>query len=977
MSRRARLFDLPRFFTIILSRLTSIHRMGLNGQSQLEGLYLLDHTCSMASPVSTSIATSVQSTQAMTLSSPTQFDAPSAPSPARARRPAGLYRRLPAALIALLILFHAVANIVWLSADERSLYGDPGNHALVSLTIFDILRHPGLDSFARISDATTFWPPFGYLVSQPLYALFGVGTDVTVFTTTIFFGLLIAFTYLLGRRLYGVAGGVLAAFILSFYPILFMLARTYYQDVALAAMTTVTFYLMLRSEAFSNRRYGLLFGLSLGLTGLTKQAFITFIIGPLAVSVGMALASAGAAGWRELFAWRPGRQMASRGAGLATRLLNMLLAAGLALLILVPWYQHNIALFFWQTDDVRTAANFGDKPLWWYLGKFDETLLIWPWALAIVGLLTALRHPRRHWLPLVWFLSASIIYPLVTRQHMRHMLPVLPALALLTAQWIVALQRVWLRRALVTATVIIQITMFFLMSWGAPRAWNQALRVPIQNDYLPYADGWFERPLLIDPAAFLYNQYPPRAHRWPVEPILLRVLSDIAQDDSGAQAEPSDQPIRFTLLTKIVDFSYPTFAYEAELAHRLRRGETPALSIQDVSNEDDYLADFLDTEYALVKTGDIGISTYRPNTPVIRDAWVAGDSILHQRFKVLQRWQLLDGTTAELIKRQGPRLAELPVDQLQPYVRYLLEQTPNSEKALRLRRDLLAAGGNPGPAPASIQPAPSVDETAQALALSQSQSEAGDHAAAEATLRDAAGRIADPTRLWVALGVLLTGEKRFDEAETAFQEALRISPDHASAHLELAILHESMARSAPSSADQTSVTALWTAARDGYLRALELDPKLVRPYSGLGQYYRMMQDWPAAIAIYQQGLTVLPNEPWLTLGLAQTYSESGDTETALPYYQEALRLQPQNAFFHTQIGNALSRLRRWDQAIAAYRQALQLDPQQHAASFALGEALERTNDLDAALEIYRRLVSQAPDSAFGKRAAERLTALGQ
>ena len=177
----------------------------------------------------------------------------------------------PAAVIALLVLFQVVANLVWLQQDGRTLYGDPGNHARVSLAIFDIVRRPGLSLPAQIFDATTFWPPFPYFLNQPLYALFGIGTDVTVFTTTIFLALAIIFTYLLGRRLYGVTAGLLAAFLFSSYPIVFMLSRTYYQDMALAAMTTITFYLMLRSEAFSQQRVTLLFGLSLGLTALTKQ----------------------------------------------------------------------------------------------------------------------------------------------------------------------------------------------------------------------------------------------------------------------------------------------------------------------------------------------------------------------------------------------------------------------------------------------------------------------------------------------------------------------------------------------------------------------------------------------------------------------------------------------------------------------------------------------------------------------------------
>lgn len=887
----------------------------------------------------------------------------------RVERQANLSPRLAAALLVLLILFHIVANLIWLGQDGRTLYGDTGNHALVSLEIFDILRQPALDAPARIIDASTFWPPFPYLVSQPLYALWGVDTDVTVFTTTLFFALLIAFTYLLGRRLYGVAAGLLAAFILSFYPILFMLSRTYYQDVALAAMTTITFYLLLRSEAFSQRRFALLFGLSLGLTALTKQSFVTLVAVPIAVGVAMALASTGRAGWRELLAWRPKHRLAPHGAQLAKRLLNLLLAAGVAALIAAPWYLQNVDLFAWQTGDVRAAENFGGRPFWWYLSHFDETLLIWPWALALVGVLTALRHPKRHWLPLAWFIGASIIYPLVTRQHMRHMLPLLPAIALLSAQWMVDLRRVWLRRALVATTVVFQVAMFLLMSWGAPVIWSQALRVPVQNDYLPYADGWFERPVLIDPVAFLYNQYPPRPHRWPAQAILRQIDDDLTQTDR------SDQPARLTLLTKIPDFGYPTFAYEAELARRLQPKAAQALVVEDVANGDDYLADFLDSDYALVKTGDIGVFTYRPNTPAVRDAWINGDETLQQRFMVLRRWHLQDGTTAELIKRQGAPLAELSPEELQPLVGLLLERTPNSQKAMRLRQTLLAAGL--APVSSTTQQALPVDDAGAFLALSQSQINAGDSAAAEATLRRGVEQVANPTELWTALGKLLVGQGRSQEAGAAFQEASRLKPDDPLPILELAALHESLARSAMQASDQALADSYWASAYDGYRRALELNPQRVRPYTGLGQYYRNAKDWPAAVAIYQQGLAALPNEPWLTLGLAQTYSESGDTDTALPYYQEALRLQPQHPFFHTQVGNAFSRLQRWDEAIAAYRAALEIDPQQHAASYALGEALERTGEIDGAVEIYRRLVEQAPDTTPGRRAAERLSALGQ
>ena len=232
-------------------------------------------------------------------------------------------------------------ELVWLQQDGRTLYGDPATSARQP----GDLRHRSTtrpDLPAQIIDTTTFWPPFSYFLSQPLYALFGIGTDVTVFTTTIFLALAIIFTYLLGRRLYGVTAGLLAAFLFSFYPIVFMLSRTYYQDMALAAMTTITFYLMLRSEAFSQRRVTLLFGLSLGLTALTKQGFFTIITGPVLVAVGMALASNGRAGWRSCWPGDRDAALSPHGADLVRRLANLVLAVAIAAVIAAPWYLKNV-----------------------------------------------------------------------------------------------------------------------------------------------------------------------------------------------------------------------------------------------------------------------------------------------------------------------------------------------------------------------------------------------------------------------------------------------------------------------------------------------------------------------------------------------------------------------------------------------------------------------------------------------------------
>lgn len=433
-------------------------------------------------------------------------------------------RRLALIGLALIVLFHAACNVVWLRQDGRSFYGDPGNHARASMAISEILRQPSPDILARISKATTFWPPVAYLPAQALYALFGVSSDVTALATTLWLGLAIVLTFLVGQRLYGWRAGLLAAFVFSFYPAVYGQSRTAYADLALAAMTLLVLYGLLRTEAFSRRGRSLVLGLVMGLAALTKAAFLIMTIGPILATAGIALASGGRQAWRQLFGWRPGRRMEPAAVDLGRRLVNLALAGAIAVLLATPWYLNHLLILALAANDVTSEVHLTQKPFYWYALKFDEGLLIWPYLLLLVGLAVGLRHVRRHWFALTWLISGVVILTLVTRQNVRYLLPVLPAAALLSVQWIVALRSRGLRAALIGGTALFQIVLFFVMSWGAPKAWNLALDVPVQNAHNSFNDNTSDRELAIDPLAFLYYQYPPRPHRWPVQAILDTVL---------------------------------------------------------------------------------------------------------------------------------------------------------------------------------------------------------------------------------------------------------------------------------------------------------------------------------------------------------------------------------------------------------------------------------------------------------------------
>ncbi len=591
-----------------------------------------------------------------------------------------LRRALPWVALGLLILFHAAANVVWLQQDSRSLYGDTGNHARASMAIFQALRDPGLDLLLRINQATTFWPPLGYLPTQVLYALFGVSTDVSSFTTTLWFGLAIVFTYLIGRRLYDGRSGLLAAFIFSFYPAVYLQSRTFYVDMALTAMVLVALYCLLRTDDFGRRRASLVFGLALGLAALTKNAFIIMTIGPLLAVAGRALFANGLAAWRQLFAWQPGTRLEPAAHGLAQRLANMALAGAIVVLLAAPWYVSHLGILAFNAGEVTRDVHLSAKPVTWYLLKFDEALLIWPYALLLIGLAVGLVGWRRrgNWFTLLWLACGVAIITMVTRQNVRYLLPVLPAAALLSAAWITSLRSRPLRTVLIGLTALFQVAGFFVMSWGAPPAWNQALQVPVQNAHNPFNDSVSDRPLAIDPLAFLYYQYPPRPHRWPVAAITDAVMADVEASGQAAQTN------RFVSLSKLLDFEYSTFAYEAELARMQGRPGAANLVVGDVPERDSYLTDFLDFDYILVKSDDRSTLANRQNHRAVRDLWNRGDPALRQRFTPLLRWDLQDGSVAELYKRTSLPLAELSPQELRPVLQYVLEQTPQNTYAQRL-----------------------------------------------------------------------------------------------------------------------------------------------------------------------------------------------------------------------------------------------------------------------------------------------------
>ena len=232
-----------------------------------------------------------------------------------------------------LFLFHAVNNWLWVKTNVTLMGWDRSSHLAKTLIYNDMLQQ--IDLRSAFTALTWPWnrPPLPFLSVVPFYRLFGISTDVALMSNCLYLAILLGSVYGIGRILYGPKVGLLASFLVSFYPVLFSISRLSYVDYALTAMVALAIYLLLKTDGFRNRGWSLVLGLGVGLGLLTKWPFIAFAGAP----IGYVAWKSGALRQVLYVSWS-----GSEGATRARRLWTSPWVHGVAaLLITGAWYVPN------------------------------------------------------------------------------------------------------------------------------------------------------------------------------------------------------------------------------------------------------------------------------------------------------------------------------------------------------------------------------------------------------------------------------------------------------------------------------------------------------------------------------------------------------------------------------------------------------------------------------------------------------------
>jgi hypothetical protein len=568
------------------------------------------------------------------------------------QRESSVRRHLPVIILSALILFHIVSHLVWLALDERQVNWDPGYHLKNSLAAWEVITSPTTDMLQRLSKAThNVEPPLIYVLTAVPYALLGFSADTATYINIVFLCILIVATYGIGKNLYDQSTGLVAACLVSCYPLVAGYVRIYYLDIGLATVVTVSILLLLKTRHFTNRRASLLFGLTLAAGLLMKKAFIIYMFTPMLLVIA-----------QTLFA----RQSTSEGNGTGKlrlqQLINLAMALALGSLFSAGWYVGRMQSILSQAgkvEDAATRIGYGWSRWTHYPGFLDDVLCTFSVLLLIIGVAVGLLcRDRRLCIPLTWFVGGIILHSLITLGHARYLLPLVPSAALLSAWWLLSLRPGLFKKSFIAAVILLSLGNYSIFSWygpvgQGPRADDSGIifnrPFPWMNVLRNHTRFW------VGPKAIRYA-YPPRKIGWPYEEIMAAVHDDAQKH--------SNQSLSLVFGADLSGFNC-SYAMYFSLLQAVKHSYERNINITYYPSyywKTEDILNLFDQPYVLIKAGNnVNRANYRKIIKGFTETFNTIRDTVPDRFQVVQEFDLPDGSKASLYRRTGPALSELLV----------------------------------------------------------------------------------------------------------------------------------------------------------------------------------------------------------------------------------------------------------------------------------------------------------------------------
>jgi TolB-like protein/Flp pilus assembly protein TadD len=166
-------------------------------------------------------------------------------------------------------------------------------------------------------------------------------------------------------------------------------------------------------------------------------------------------------------------------------------------------------------------------------------------------------------------------------------------------------------------------------------------------------------------------------------------------------------------------------------------------------------------------------------------------------------------------------------------------------------------------------------------------------------------------------------EKGINAAITAYTEAIRLDPGYALAHADRALAFTALA----TTGDFDKVRGSFERALDDAQQALRLAPEMARAHLAYAAYLENGSlDFAAANAEYERALTLAPGDARVQRLYGEFSAMMGHTARAVAAARRAVVLDPLNPLSHAGLGWVLYLTRQYTESLAAHQDAVILGP---------------------------------------------------
>ncbi len=239
-------------------------------------------------------------------------------------------------------------------------------------------------------------------------------------------------------------------------------------------------------------------------------------------------------------------------------------------------------------------------------------------------------------------------------------------------------------------------------------------------------------------------------------------------------------------------------------------------------------------------------------------------------------------------------------------------------------------------------------------------------------------------------------EKYYNDSYKNMEKALKLGPDLEATQVALAYSYYHLSREKEAIAAARGILAkdpnnaeayyiLWAASGGNpnapeIRKAIELNPKYVPAYIGLGNaYYQKRRSFNQAAAQYKKAVEIAPSAQLHNyLGTALNYQ--GYYQKAVNQFQKAIELNPNYAPAYMNLGITYFYMKQFANTVSSEQKAISLNPNTPEAYFFLAQGYEKQNKRSEAIANYKKFleISLGQDryKGYGDTAKQRIAALG-